>query len=121
MQFIVSFNETDPNGRNQGLRKLVFDAPWYDRTLMHERLAFPIFEARGLPYSCVNSTRLNINGAYYGLFTNVERLDKEYRNVTSKLRSGRRQPVTRRVELKPKRRDHDRSDIEALRAATTVA
>lgn len=80
MQFVVSFNhpDDDPEGRYQGLRKLVLDAPWYDHSLVHERLAFPLFAARGLPYSCANNARLDVNGAYYGLYANVERLDKEY-------------------------------------------
>jgi hypothetical protein len=30
MQFVVSFNEDDPDARFHGLRKLTFDAPWYD-------------------------------------------------------------------------------------------
>ncbi len=77
MQFVVSFNEIDKSGRFHGLRKLVFDAPWYDRTMLHERLVFPLFEQRGLPYSCVNHAKLYIDGEYYGLYANVERLDKE--------------------------------------------
>jgi len=78
MQFVVSFNEVDSAGRFHGQRKLMFDAPWYDHTGMHERLAFPLFEARGLPYSCANSAKILLNGEYYGLYTNIERIDKEY-------------------------------------------
>ncbi len=78
MQFVVSFNEVDPDGRFHGLRKLVIEAPWYDHTVLHERLAFPLFKARGLPWSCVNNVRVDINGSYYGLYANVERIDHEY-------------------------------------------
>lgn len=77
-QFVVSFNEVDPDARFHGLRKMMFDAAWYDRTFLHERLAFSMFERRGLPYSCANSARVNINGDYYGLYTNIERIDREY-------------------------------------------
>lgn len=77
-QFVISFNETDPDGRFHGLRKLMLDAPWYDRTILHERLAFPLFEKRGLPYSCANSARVLVNGEYLGLYTNIERIDHEY-------------------------------------------
>ncbi len=119
MQFVVSFNETDPNGRFHGVRKLVFDAPWYDRTLLHERLAFPVFEARGLPYSCANSARVMINGAYYGLFTNVERLDKEYLQRHFAEADGNLYQAG--SELKTNETINDTSDIEALNAATTVA
>lgn len=78
MQFVVSFHEDDPDARFHGLRKTVLDAPWYDHTLLHERLAYPQFEARGLPFSCANSARLYIDGEYYGLYAHLERLDREY-------------------------------------------
>ncbi|MBX7082281.1 MAG: CotH kinase family protein [Nannocystaceae bacterium] len=77
-QFVISFNEVDPDARFHGLRKIVLDAPWYDHSMMHERLAFPLFESLGLPYSCVNNARVVINGEYYGLYANLERLDREY-------------------------------------------
>lgn len=78
LQFVVSFNETDEQGRFHGLRKMILDAPWYDRTVLHERLAYPLFAARGLPYSCANNARVNVNGKYYGLYANLEHLDREY-------------------------------------------
>ncbi len=78
MQFVISFNEISSGGRFLGLRKIVLDAPWYDPTFLHERLAFYFLERHGVPYSCANSARLNINGQYYGLYTNIERLDREY-------------------------------------------
>lgn len=78
MQFVISFNEVDPDGRFHGQRKIVLDAPWYDPTLLHERLAFFFMERYGTAYSCVNHARLNINGAYYGIYANVERIDREY-------------------------------------------
>ncbi len=78
MQFVVSFNEDDVHARFRGLRKLSLDAPWYDHTHLHERLAFQIFAARGLPHSCANHAKLFINDSYYGLYSNIEHLDKEY-------------------------------------------
>ena len=76
MQFLIAFDED--GGRFHGLRKLSLDAPWYDRTLLHERLAFPLFAALGLPSSCVNHLRVNIDGVYYGVYSNTERIDREY-------------------------------------------
>lgn len=77
-QFVVSFNETDPKGRFHGLRKIVLDAAWYEPTLLAERLGASFMGRTGVPSSCVNNAKLFINGEYYGLFSNVERLDKEY-------------------------------------------
>ena len=119
MQFVVSFNETNSQGRFHGLRKLVFDAPWYDRTFLHERLAFPIFERRGLPYSCANNARVSINGEFYGLYANLERIDKEYLQRNFEEDDGNLYQAG--VELKTNEDINDQSDIEALRAATTVA
>jgi CotH kinase protein len=119
LQLVVSFNEVNKDGRYQGLRKLVFDAPWYDRTLLHERLAFWFFETRGLPYSCVNNARLEINGAYYGAYVNVERLDKEY--LQRHFEEDEGNLYQGGVELKTNETLNDQTDIEALRAATTPA
>lgn len=118
MQFVVSFNEVDSKARFHGLRKLVFDAPWYDRTLLHERLAHPFFKRRGLPYSCANSARVTLNGQYYGLFTNVERLDKEYLQRNFEAADGNLYQAG--VELKTNETINDTSDIQALNAATTA-
>jgi hypothetical protein len=118
MQFVVSFNEEDPTGRFHGQRKLMFDAPWYDHTLMHERLAFPLFEARGLPYSCANSARIMVNGAYYGLYTNIERIDKEYLERHFEEPDGNLYQGG--SELKTNEDVGDTSRLQALQAATTV-
>lgn len=118
MQFVVSFNETDKKGRFHGLRKLVLDAPWYDRTLLHERIAFPFFAERGLPYSCVNNARVVLNGQYYGIFANVERLDKEYLQRNFEEADGNLYQGG--VELETNEDIGDTSDLEALNAATTV-
>jgi spore coat protein CotH len=77
-QFVISFNETDPNGRFHGLRKIVLDAPWYDPSLVAERLGFSFMKRLGVPWSCVNNAKLMLNGQYYGAYANVERIDKEY-------------------------------------------
>jgi hypothetical protein len=78
MQFVVSFNETDPDARFHGVRKLVLDAPWYDPSLLGERVGFAFMKRTGNYWSCANTARLMLNGEYYGTFTNVERLDEAY-------------------------------------------
>jgi hypothetical protein len=118
MQFVVSFNESDTKARFHGLRKVVLDAPWYDRTMMHERLAFPLFKERGLPYSCVNNAKLMVNGQYYGLYANVERLDKEYLQRHFEQADGNLYEGG--AELETNEDTGDTSDIEALNAAATV-
>jgi hypothetical protein len=69
MQFSVSFNETDPNGRFHGLSKLVFDMPRSDWTFLHDRVSQRWLRQVGLLAPCSTSARLEINGAYYGLYS----------------------------------------------------
>ncbi len=78
MQFVISFNELDPEGRFHGLRKIALDAPPYDPSFLKNRLALAYLRDLGLPASCANNARLNVNGAYYGLYTSIEHMDKEF-------------------------------------------
>ncbi len=78
MQFKISFNEVDPKHRFRGLRKLNLDAPDKDPTMLRERLGMALFRDLGIPAACVNHARLVINGEYYGLFVNIENVDKEF-------------------------------------------
>jgi len=118
LQFVVSFNETDPDARFHGLRKVMLDAPWYDRTLLHERLAFPQFAQRGLPYSCANNARVVINGEYYGLYANLERIDQEYLERNFEEPDGNLYQGG--VELKTNEDVGDIADQQALASAVTI-
>lgn len=118
MQFVISFDEEDSAGRFHGLRKVMLDAPWYDHTMLHERLAFSYFEARGLPYSCVNSARLDVNGEYYGLYVNVERIDQEYLERNFEEPDGNLYQGG--SELKTNEEENDTRDLQALNRATTI-
>lgn len=77
MQFVVSMDEVDPDARFHGLRKVNFDAPWYDGSLLHERLAGSFLRDVGLPGLCANNSRLIVNGEYYGAYANSEHMDRE--------------------------------------------
>jgi len=78
MQFVIAFNEVDPKGRFHGVRKIELDMPRNDETFLRQRLSLAYLREVGVPAQCVNNGRLNINGAYYGVYTNMERLDKEF-------------------------------------------
>jgi hypothetical protein len=78
LQFVISFNENDPTARFHGLRKLELDMPRIDRSYLRERVALSYLRALGLPAQCANSARLMVNGAYFGLYTNLERPDQEF-------------------------------------------
>lgn len=79
MQFSMSFNENNPDGRFQGQRKIKLDMPRNDWTMLQQRVALAWLRGRaGIPAQCANSARVYVNGAYYGLFTNAERQDKGF-------------------------------------------
>lgn len=77
-QYTIAFNQTSRGGGFQGLRKIALDAPFYDPSLLRERAAYSAFEDMGQDASQVNHVRLNINGEYYGVYANIEVMDKEW-------------------------------------------
>jgi hypothetical protein len=79
MQFVISFNEDDPDARWHGLRKIALDASWYDPTVMRDRVSWSLMRQReDLPSACANNATLSINGEFYGVYGNIEYFDHEY-------------------------------------------
>jgi spore coat protein CotH len=78
MQFEVEFNTFDKKGRFMGLRQVLFDAAAYNKSFLRDRLALSILRDAGVPAPCANNARLVVNGEYYGLFTSIEKVDKEF-------------------------------------------
>ncbi len=62
MQFQISFNEIDRDGRFLGLRKIILDDPGYDPSFLHDRLAYSFLRVLGLTGPCGNTARLFVNG-----------------------------------------------------------
>ncbi len=77
MQFVIAFNQVDRDGRFEGVRKIALDAPFYDPSVLRERVALSYFEDAGFAGSCANSATLTINGELYGLYSNIEYVDDE--------------------------------------------
>jgi hypothetical protein len=78
MQFVISFTEIDKKAHFHGLHKVELDMPRIDTSYLRQRLSLAYLRALGLPAQCANSGRLIVNGAYYGLYTNLERPDHEF-------------------------------------------
>ncbi len=78
MQFVIAFNEVDPEARFLGVRKVELDMPRTDHTFIRQRLALHYLRTAGALAQCANNARLYINGSFYGLYTHLERLDKEF-------------------------------------------
>ncbi|MCX4245313.1 CotH kinase family protein [Paraliomyxa miuraensis] len=78
MQFQIGFHTQDPEGRFLGLRRLALDAATFNRHMLRDRLALAVMRRVGIRAPCANHARVNVNGEYYGLFTNIEKLDEEF-------------------------------------------
>jgi hypothetical protein len=68
MQFKISFNEVNPNGKFHGLTKLVFDMPRSDWTFLNGRIAHVWLRDVGIMAPCSASAKLMINGSLYGVY-----------------------------------------------------
>jgi spore coat protein CotH len=78
LQFQITFDRVDENGHFLGLEALAFDAAPANRNMQRDRLALSIMRDMGIPAPCANHARLDINGEYYGIFTNLEKVDKKF-------------------------------------------
>ena len=75
MQFVVSFEEVNSAAKFHGVSKIVLDMPRNDDTFMQERLGYTAMaELLAQPAPCANSARVTINGQYYGLYVNEEKV-----------------------------------------------
>lgn len=118
MQFEVSFNTYDKKGRFQGLKRVLFDAAEYNRSFLRDRLALAILRDVGLAAPCANNARIVLNGEYYGLFTNIEKVDSEFLERHFEAPNGN---LYKRGgsgwTRKSNKEDEDESDVAALDAA----
>ena len=51
----------------------VDNMPRIDQSYLRQRVALAYYRALGVPSQCANNGRLFINGAFYGLYTNMNR------------------------------------------------
>lgn len=123
MQFEVSFNTFNEKGRFKGLKRVLLDAATYNRSFLRDRLALSVMRDVGLAAPCANNARLILNGEYYGLFTNLEKIDSEFLERHFEEPDGNLYKRTRTQfgwTRKSNEDDPDRSDMEALKAAQTL-
>lgn len=76
--FKISFNAFEPGREYQGVRKLNLNGEHNDPTLIREKLFYEVWKKAGMPERRTAFVRLFINGAYRGLYTNVEEIDKQW-------------------------------------------
>jgi hypothetical protein len=66
-----------PGSRRLGGQKhLTLNAGVQDRTLEHERLGYEVYKELGIPSPRAATVRVHVNGAFWGVYTNVESIDR---------------------------------------------
>ena len=68
----------DADNRFYGRDKVNLNSQWTDPSFVREYLAYEMYERAGLYGSSSWHTRLYINGAYYGLYLDVEQVDEHF-------------------------------------------
>jgi hypothetical protein len=119
MQFQISFNEHDKDGRFLGLRKIVLDGPPNDPSLLRDRVAYSLLRDLGYPAPCANHARLEVNGVFYGVYTNIEKPDREFLERNFDDPSGNL--YKEGTELKTNEAEGDTRRMQELWAAADVA
>ena len=76
--FKIDFNIFDPEQSFHGKGKLTLNNMTHDETQVHEVVAYAAFAAAGLPASRVGYAWVTVNEVVYGLYSNVETVDRDY-------------------------------------------
>ncbi len=79
--FKISFNEYVSGRKYQGVKKLNLNGQHNDPTMVREKLFYHIWARSGMPERRANFARVYINDVYYGLYTNLEELDKVWLGI----------------------------------------
>jgi hypothetical protein len=61
-----------------GLDQLTLNNMVQDRTMLHEALGYQVYEAAGVKVPSTGYARVSLNGEPYGLYLNVETIDKNF-------------------------------------------
>jgi hypothetical protein len=112
MQFQIGFHVEDPDGRFWGLKRLGLDAATFNRHMLRDRLSLRFMRDVGIVAPCANNARLMVNGEYYGVFTNIEKLDEVFLERTMEDPSG---ALWQRTNWEHESGSDDETRLELLR------
>lgn len=76
--FKVSFNEFEAAQKYQGLKKLNLNGAHNDPAVIREKLFYHVWRKAGLPERRASFVRVFINNNYYGAYTMMEEISKEW-------------------------------------------
>lgn len=78
LQFVIRFNWYDKKGRFRGLRRVFLEANPNDISHCRNHLSLHVMREAGAVTPRINHARLHVNGEFYGLYENIEYVDKEF-------------------------------------------
>jgi spore coat protein CotH len=129
--FKIKFNEYVKGQTFRGLRGVTLNNDITDWSYISERLSYSVFRNAGLPAPRANSAEVHVNGELYGLYTNVETIDKTFLARWFGSSKGNLYEMGEGIswipgneylfELETNKDIGDRSDLVALFAAVTEA
>jgi spore coat protein CotH len=64
--------------RLKGIERFTFNNMVQDATMAHEMLAYALYDAMGVPVPRHAYARLTVNGQYFGLYLNIETVDRRF-------------------------------------------
>jgi hypothetical protein len=111
-QFAIRFDYWNSKGRFQGLRRINLEANQYHYAPVRDRLGMWLMRQAGLHTPRVNHARVLVNGCYFGLYMNIEQIDKEFLNAHFADPSGNLYSQGR--ELETNKKTNDISRLQAL-------
>ena len=76
--FKVSFNTYEPGRKWYGVEKLNFNGEHNDPSISRSVICWDLLRDIGVPAPRASHVQLYINGAYYGVYANVEHIDEEF-------------------------------------------
>jgi len=76
--FKISFNEYVPGRKYQGVKKINLNGEHNDPTMIREKLFYDIWKKAGFVERRTSFVKVYINNTYYGLYTNLEEMEKEW-------------------------------------------
>jgi hypothetical protein len=74
----IKFDEYIRSQRFLGLRRLTLNNMEQDPSMVRERLSYHVYREAGLIAPLCNSARVFVNGTYYGLYANVQTIDRTF-------------------------------------------
>lgn len=86
--FKISFNEYVQGRRYQEVKKINLNGSHNDPTMIREKLFYEVWKRAGFVERRTSFVKLFINGIYYGLYTNLEEMDKDWLKRTFPEHSG---------------------------------